>query len=235
MNKKIWLAILLLTTLPCFAKETYYKIEVIAFKHLTDKHLNAEDWQGDTMTSQLAQAKSLDPLIDQPQSLSEETSRLTVPIYQLLPEQQWTLQKEHQVLNRRDGYDVLTHVAWFQTFDSKKNMPIRLTGGEILSDLPQDTGLGSERVWELDGIIKASRSHTRYFTVEANLALSEKIQPDAQSSLYYYDAIPQERFQHFYLRQKQRLQSHELHYFDHPLFGLLVKITPYEAKPRESS
>ena len=36
------------------------------------------------------------------------------------------------------------------------------------------------------------------------------------------------------LRQHRRMRSNELHYIDHPLFGLLVRITPYEtAKPEE--
>jgi len=30
------------------------------------------------------------------------------------------------------------------------------------------------------------------------------------------------------LRQKRRMRSNELHYLDHPLMGLLVKVTPYE-------
>ena len=33
------------------------------------------------------------------------------------------------------------------------------------------------------------------------------------------------------LRQHRRMRSNELHYLDHPLVGLLVKITPYEPEP----
>lgn len=35
----------------------------------------------------------------------------------------------------------------------------------------------------------------------------------------------------YQMTQKRRVRSGELHYFDHPAFGLLIKLTPYEPNP----
>ena len=217
MNKNIFLsvlaAILLLNTSLCLAAETYYKIEVLAFKQTGNQPLAAEDWQGDNISKQLSKAILLQ------NNNSEQSSG--VPIYQRLPEQQWDLRKEHQTLSHRNGYQLLTHVAWIQPANAKE---VRLTGGK---QLPlQQQQMSTAIAWELDGIIKATLSHGRYFTIETNLALSKPM--NETTGLSYYDAIPTVNFQHYYLRQTQGLQSGELHYFDHPAFGLLVKITPYE-------
>jgi len=44
-----------------------------------------------------------------------------------------------------------------------------------------------------------------------------------------------ERLFNYPLKQNRRLRSTELHYFDHPLIGMLVMITPYEINPEEPS
>ena len=33
----------------------------------------------------------------------------------------------------------------------------------------------------------------------------------------------------FELKESRRMRSGELHYFDHPVFGMLLRATPYEA------
>lgn len=33
------------------------------------------------------------------------------------------------------------------------------------------------------------------------------------------------------MEEDRRIRANELHYFDHPLFGLIVQLTPYEAQP----
>ncbi|MGB5299133.1 MAG: CsiV family protein, partial [Thiogranum sp.] len=33
------------------------------------------------------------------------------------------------------------------------------------------------------------------------------------------------------LRQQRRMRSKELHYFDHPRFGVIALITPYQPEP----
>jgi hypothetical protein len=226
MNKKIVFILLILgtvfTTLPCLAEKAYYKIEILAFKHTADTPLDAQDWQGDTISPQLPRAMQLQPINDLP---SNTTS--IVPLYQQLPDAQWELKTEHQRLDQRRGYDILTHTAWIQTLDTEHTTPIRLNGGQALFEETNKTS--PSIAWELDGIIRATYQRAHYFIVEANLALSQKVENHEASSLYYYDAIPQEpQFQHYYLKQTERLKSGELHYFDHPRFGLLVKITPYE-------
>ncbi len=40
--------------------------------------------------------------------------------------------------------------------------------------------------------------------------------------------VDEDRLQFFKLAQKRRLKSNELHYFDHPMFGLLIVLRPLE-------
>jgi hypothetical protein len=38
----------------------------------------------------------------------------------------------------------------------------------------------------------------------------------------------------FRLSEKRRIRSSELHYFDHPRFGAIARVTPYEAPEQEA-
>jgi hypothetical protein len=48
------------------------------------------------------------------------------------------------------------------------------------------------------------------------------------------EKIYSERLFNYSLKQTRRLRSTELHYFDHPLIGVLVVITPYDLNPETS-
>jgi hypothetical protein len=37
----------------------------------------------------------------------------------------------------------------------------------------------------------------------------------------------------FQLREKRRMRSREVHYFDHPRFGMIAVVTPYDAPEDE--
>ncbi|VAW88276.1 hypothetical protein MNBD_GAMMA16-657 [hydrothermal vent metagenome] len=42
------------------------------------------------------------------------------------------------------------------------------------------------------------------------------------------ESVETHRYQNFSMETKRRMRSKQLHYFDHPLFGVLALITPYE-------
>jgi len=39
--------------------------------------------------------------------------------------------------------------------------------------------------------------------------------------------------QNFNMFETRRMRSKEIHYFDHPLLGIIVRVTPFEISPKE--
>jgi hypothetical protein len=72
----------------------------------------------------------------------------------------------------------------------------------------------------VDGLVRVSVE--RYLHLDLNLRLHLRATTTEATSLEY--GVPEIR-----LRQRRRMRSKELHYFDHPRFGVIALITPYEA------
>jgi hypothetical protein len=84
-----------------------------------------------------------------------------------------------------------------------------------------DSSAGQVTIPEINGTLLLSRA--RYLHVWADLVFTEPLDrvPGADPS------TPPTTLAHFRMQQHRRMRSGELHYLDHPLFGLLVQVTPY--------
>lgn len=99
-------------------------------------------------------------------------------------------------------YRALVHTGWRQPGLTKSEaLPVRVTG-------TASSGLGGA----VNGTLRLYRS--RYLHIEADLVYSR---PGSGQTEY------------FALRESRRMRSGELHYLDHPLFGVLLRATPYQA------
>ena len=105
-------------------------------------------------------------------------------------------------LMEQDGhYRVLAHQLWQQTVDAKTiAKPIRIVGNTP---------------GELDGTIRFYMS--RFLHLDADLVFRENISSTDQPGAILYR-----------LTEQRKLKSQEINYFDHPKFGLLVRIMPLE-------
>jgi hypothetical protein len=114
-------------------------------------------------------------------------------------------------LKRGGDYTVLYHRAWRQLAYSPSqavDYPVRSSSGD-----------SRQRV---EGSVRLVRE--RYLHLGLDLLLLDAA---AQPAGLYPDApgnTPVWR-----LREKRRIRSTELHYFDHPRFGVLALVTPYSA------
>lgn len=100
---------------------------------------------------------------------------------------------------RRDGrFRVLLQKRWVQTADAKSNVPAMHLAT-------------SDR--ELDGTLKFYLS--RFLHVELNVLF----QP--QTAVIGGEAMPS-----YVINEQRRVKSNEINYFDHPKFGVLVRVTP---------
>jgi len=92
------------------------------------------------------------------------------------------------------------------------------------NDIEQN--LRDEQLNTLEGTIKLHLG--RYLHLETDLLYRSQIEPLENNTFFInLDDIEQPQTL-FRMHQTRRMRSGELHYFDHPMFGMLVLITPYE-------
>jgi hypothetical protein len=138
-------------------------------------------------------------------------------------------------LGRSSKFELLSHLAWRQ--------PVGAEATPILVQLGQHYGDDHE----IDGILSFSR--TRFLHIAADLwytqftarfeqqPLPQQNEPSAARDLAqrYPELVEANRLgetympvHRYHLLQSRRMRSGELHYIDHPFFGILVQITPFE-------
>lgn len=102
-----------------------------------------------------------------------------------------------QALEKDTRYRILAHQRWTQTAEAKSaTRPVRI------SDAGQ----------KLDGVFRFYLS--RFLHVEMSLVLQDGATPNPGDTPVYR------------LQEHRRVRTQELHYFDHPKFGALVRVTP---------
>lgn len=106
---------------------------------------------------------------------------------------------------RGDGrYRVLLHKRWAQNAEAKSSArPVLLSSGDK----------------ELDGTLKFYLS--RFLHVELALAFQPALTQASTEGTSQYQ-----------INEQRRIKTQELHYFDHPKFGALVRISPQRTTTR---
>jgi len=147
-----------------------------------------------------------------------------------------TLESILRSLRRSSRYAVLGSYSWIQPMDNKKT-PIMIQAGDRYDDR-----------FELEGILAFNRSRylhvttDLWYTVFENRGTGAAAQGadviatlDAEMLSGYEDltAVEQRRGQYAPVRthrmsQSRRMRSSEVHYLDHPLFGVIVRVNRYE-------
>lgn len=124
---------------------------------------------------------------------------------QILPESSWRLRNAHLKLEN-NHYPVLLHIAWLETANElRKKKIIHLVGGTTYQE---------ER--QMDGTLAISLD--RYFNLHFNLRF-----------LMPWNSVKdnnQNPYFSFKIDESLRMRSNELNYIDHPLYGILIQITP---------
>ena len=150
----------------------------------------------------------------------------------LLPEEEFTLVRAARQFELLDAYETMMHFGWTQpTFPEEDTPPIEL---RLLAQPPE----------ALDGTLTLYLS--RYLHLVVDLALDapdefEKEVVDDDSFFSFSDA--RDRYGdddafarmpvQFRIQENRILKNDELRYFDHPKFGVLVKVTRVEEPEEE--
>jgi hypothetical protein len=121
----------------------------------------------------------------------------------------YTLENISYALEHSGRHSVLFHRAWRQlAYDRAQTAAYPIHSFS-------DKGRNS-----IEGVIKLIRE--RFLHLDVNLQLMSATQG---SKVLYPDAPGNEPA--FELSETRRIKSNVLHYFDHPRFGMIAKVTPY--------
>ena len=197
-----------------------YKVEVVVFEHITQQSLSSEAWSTSLEEPNLSGAIQL-------QSMQDDSMQP----YELLPQSDFQLNREVRKLNNNSNYKILTHVAWIQPVSAPRfAKPVQITGGaaytpdgQVVLPEPGSDNAYSGDYWQLNGTVTISVM--KYLQIQTHLLLTEpgyKIPQQANTEGQTASLIS------FPMNQTRRTKSKDLNYFDHPLYGMLIEITPYE-------
>lgn len=170
----------------------------------------------------------------------------------LLDAEHFQLKPTVQRISQQKDYRPLTHLVWQQLIKPKNEAEhIVITGGDQFDDHYELEGtiqLSVERylhietdLWLSSFVVNSGLFSDLWHTLPGRpidtrhslvATQIDPLQDSFNNSLY--DGLFAVRNQQYQvertvvLRQHRRMRSGELHYIDHPLFGLLIKITPID-------
>jgi hypothetical protein len=126
--------------------------------------------------------------------------------FQLLPATALQMKKEFDRMRAAGEVEPILHTAWLQPGLAREEA--------VAIHLKSE---GSNAGW-VDGSMRLVLS--RYLHLETNLIYHRAGEDATQVGRPVYQLV-----------ESRRMRSREYHYLDHPLFGVLAVVTPYEPKP----
>lgn len=218
-----------------------YRVEVLMFAYLDEKSAMSEHWptslqeddvqiipavNADDMSADGFVADSVEGLTDEPESTAE-------PVSNGIPLQDFV--KTAERMRYRGDMKVIWHKAWNETIRGSKNAVIH----------PVEATVEGDMKIELSGNIRLQRSRFIHIVPDLNIQqyilgfpLDEPTDTTSSETMNAADQFQTEEpvwmpLRAAHLTRSRRMRSGEVHYLDHPLLGMLVKVTPYA--PAEKS
>lgn len=141
-------------------------------------------------------AVGLIPVIESPEDWTS---------YRRMRSDELSLSGAQRVLGRSVSYNIIDHSGWVQRIDEDLlSTPIR-----IQIDAPSRQVLGT-----------LAFRRARFLHLDIDLTLNES------PVTYAYSDSDMVQPTSYRLHQTRRIKTEELHYFDHPRFGVLIKVIP---------
>ncbi|MCC7412253.1 MAG: hypothetical protein IT495_11570 [Gammaproteobacteria bacterium] len=214
-----WLPVLALLW-PGVAGASWYHVEVIVFATIEPIAVGGERWPLDPGIPDAARSlnliEALPAFEDEPEGYAPaagETDALVNPVAFLrLPPEQERLGAVADRLGRSRNYHVLAHLAWRQPGGGAGGRAVRIGSAPATQDYtgaaPAGGGERSTAAAPGDALIEG--------TVRLRVGGTLHIDTD----LLYKGVDPPVR-----LTESRVVKLGELHYLDHPLFGVIVQVT----------
>ena len=237
----------------------YYDVEIVIIENLRPKAKLTENWPVNVILDQPEKTITLgEPVISEwlPEGFD------TTESYKLLKSDTYQLTKHVEKISESDTQRVIFHTAWRQPgLDKNLALPIyfkREIPAAPMIAKPEQKENSTEETADsevlnqeiaplpstLEGILRVTLA--RYLHLEAELTYRDEVPENFElnNPLDAYNPFSAletdktninsaQKQQVIYLKQKRRrIRSNELHYLEHPVLGMLVRMTPYE-KPEE--
>lgn len=201
-----------------------YDIEIILFEHKNNTSIDSEVWPlSPEMPATEGSVNLYHPNgIVYSDSLNKASGSVPINL-SLLKSSQYRMSETINKLMASENYNPLFHVAWRQNvYGNNDAQAIHITTDKLQPVSPVDE-ISDQKISSatIDGTIVVSLK--RFLHLKADLAY---INIDGDS-FFSEEEIPVV----FRMTESRRMRSKKVHYFDHPKFGMLALITPYEPPP----
>lgn len=219
-------------------RDDWYDIEVIVFEHKTGPGAAAEAWSLDpgVPATELA-IEAAPPPGELPRLLTELLPAIDVRLpYRRLDPAELRLERLYNRLTVSADYEPLLHVGWRQP--ANPDQPVR--GVRVHSPTPVETDrpppstlfidtsatrAPAPRARIVDGVVSLQRS--RFLHLNIDLLLSEPATGTTDAGLFSIFSRRENRATSWRLQAQRRIRVNEVHYFDHPVFGVIIQVTPH--------
>lgn len=228
--KRLSFLIMLLSgaaAMPLAAAETWYEVEIIVVAQRTPDVGN-EIWPSNPAPSAGRETALMIPAPPQVQPAD--------PRIAALAPQDFRMRGEAQRIAANGSYELLLHTGWRQAgLSQEQSVALRILAAEAdrIPEIIKDTGVepaGStmvavQQAIRLDGTLRLILS--RYLHLEADIIYraAETRQEDSFFTLFRSE---QPEYPGYRLKETRRMRSREMHYLDHPMFGIIALVTPYD-------
>lgn len=204
---------------PTSASSSIVHVEVIIFQTLATRGWTEEYWP---LTPGIMPHKDAIKLNTEASVIPESPDALDAPefsaFFNLLPADQLILNDVADSMTPTKGYDILAHFAWQQPALSQNNSPHILI----------DQYLQINRL-ETSAIFGGMRAYQERFNhIEVELELDRRIPSSLRERFASYHGMELASLPEnwtFLIKESRRIRPGELHYIDHPLFGVIVQIS----------
>lgn len=239
--KRLAPLLMLLVALPSWAQRQF-DVEVIIFKRNVNAERLDESWP-----------ESLTPISYRNTGTLSSAGYLSANGVSLLPHSMYQLNRQEQHLRNHAGFQVLLHTAWRQGDNGPSSAPsFHLLAGKDFSTLYGPDGreltsssiASSQPLMEFEGKLQIYVQHYLFANAEFDLKEPSTRKVELEETIAAYNAANDntattqlgnlraiqstsetERFLKSYrLDQKRKMKSEEIHYFDHPLMGMVVQV-----------
>lgn len=250
----ILLLLLVIPALPVVAEDVevedeWYEIELIVFEHKTPPGVDAEAWASDPGHPDIGPAIELAP--SRADVVRMLPTRLSSPpllrlAYQQLDSNERTLGRIADQLANSPDYAPLIHLGWRQPLAAERDSPpvrihnltddeaeqptSRLPASALFIDtravrapVPATSG---DRPPVIDGIVRIQRN--RFVHVHLDLLMREIVEDTRESGLIWLFRQQATEPRAWRLQNQRRIRLDEVHYFDHPVFGVIVRVSRSE-------
>lgn len=200
-----------------WAKSRWYQVEVIVFRQTDADAVGGEQWPD--LESLPDFRNSIELLVDLPdfsdEPPSDGSNGVSIPgpiAFQSLRSSELLLSGVFRRLKNLSDYDPVLHVGWRQPgFRGKRARSV------YISDKP---AASLDTAVDATAVMLESPSRARRVEGTIRIRTGRLLYVDTDFVSYGADSPVR-------ITEQRKVKLKELHYFDHPLFGIIVRVTPY--------